>query len=124
MNRAVVVFPAFAASLVEFVEALTIALAVGVTRQWRSALIGVGAAVVALALLVGGFGAALVVLVPISALRVGDRPELFAAPIVVLLAVWVAMRAGVSADLAAISLTVLVVMVGAGSLVLATHRKV
>ena len=35
---------AFLASAVEMVEALTIVLAVGVTRGWRSALIGVGAA--------------------------------------------------------------------------------
>ena len=35
------------------VEALTIVLAVGVTRGWRSALIGVGAALLALAALVG-----------------------------------------------------------------------
>jgi uncharacterized membrane protein len=70
VNLAVAVLPAFAASLVEFVEALTIVLAVGVTRQWRSTLIGVGAAVMALAVIVGVFGTALVVLVPISALRV------------------------------------------------------
>jgi len=34
---------AFLASLVEFVEALTIVLAVGIERGWRPALIGVGA---------------------------------------------------------------------------------
>ena len=39
----------FLASAVEFVEALTIVLAMGVTRGWRSALAGVGAALVALA---------------------------------------------------------------------------
>jgi Ca2+/H+ antiporter, TMEM165/GDT1 family len=38
----------FTASFVEFVEALTIVLAMGVTRSWRSALIGVAAALVAL----------------------------------------------------------------------------
>jgi uncharacterized membrane protein len=51
------------------VEALTIVLAVGVTRQWRSTLIGVGAAGLTLAVIIGAFGAALIVLVPISALR-------------------------------------------------------
>jgi uncharacterized membrane protein len=38
-----VILAAFLASLVEFVEALTIVLAVGTTRGWRSALIGAGA---------------------------------------------------------------------------------
>jgi Ca2+/H+ antiporter, TMEM165/GDT1 family len=37
-----VILAAFLASLVEFVEALTIVLAVGTTRGWRSALIGAG----------------------------------------------------------------------------------
>ncbi len=50
---------AFLASLVEFVEALTIVLAVGTIRGWRSALLGAGAGVVALALLVALFGPAL-----------------------------------------------------------------
>ena len=35
----------FLACAVEAVEALTIVLAVGITRSWRSALTGVGAAV-------------------------------------------------------------------------------
>src|SRR6266545_3615506 len=39
----------FTASFVEFVEALTIVLAMGATRSWRSALSGVAAAVAALA---------------------------------------------------------------------------
>ena len=38
----------FAASLVEFVEAFTVVLAMGVTRGWRSALAGAAAAVLAL----------------------------------------------------------------------------
>ena len=38
----------FTASFVEFVEALTIVLAMGLTRGWRSALAGTGAAVLAL----------------------------------------------------------------------------
>lgn len=69
MHIVVAAAPAFLASVVEFVEALTIVLAVGVTRQWRSTLIGVGAAVLALAVLVGTFGTAIAVLVPIDLLR-------------------------------------------------------
>ena len=61
--------PAFVAALVEFVEALTIVLAVGVTRQWRSTLIGVAAAAATLTVLVGIFGTAIVMFVPIELLR-------------------------------------------------------
>jgi uncharacterized membrane protein len=50
---------AFLASLVECVEALTIVLAVGTTRGWRSALLGAGASTIFLALLVAIFGPAL-----------------------------------------------------------------
>jgi len=70
VNLAVAALPAFLASIVEFVEALTIVLAVGVTRQWRSALIGTLAAVLVLTLLVGVFGTAIVLFVPIAVLRV------------------------------------------------------
>jgi uncharacterized membrane protein len=59
---------AFLASAVEFVEALTIVLALGLVRGWRSVLAGTGSAVVALALLVGALGPALTS-VPIDALR-------------------------------------------------------
>jgi uncharacterized membrane protein len=59
----------FLACTVEAVEALTIVLAVGVTRSWSSALYGVGAAVLALAAIVGALGPALTSL-PINALRV------------------------------------------------------
>ena len=48
MSAAFLFAAAFLASAVEMVEALTIVLAVGVTRDWRSTLVGVGAAVVAL----------------------------------------------------------------------------
>jgi len=50
---------AFLASLVECVEALTIVLAVGTTRGWRSSLLGAGASAIFLALLVVIFGPAL-----------------------------------------------------------------
>lgn len=46
----------FMASMVEFVEALTIVLAVGVVRGWRSALLGAGAGGVLLAALVLALG--------------------------------------------------------------------
>jgi uncharacterized membrane protein len=59
----------FLACAVEAVEALTIVLAVGVTRSWRSALTGVGAATVALAVLTAALGPALTAL-PINVLRV------------------------------------------------------
>jgi uncharacterized membrane protein len=59
---------AFLASAVEFVEALTIVLASGITRGWRSSLAGLAAATVALAAIVGALGPALT-LVPIDALR-------------------------------------------------------
>jgi uncharacterized membrane protein len=59
----------FLACTVEAVEALTIVLAVGVTRSWSSALYGVGAAVLVLAAIVAALGPALTSL-PINALRV------------------------------------------------------
>jgi uncharacterized membrane protein len=58
----------FLACAVEAVEALTIVLAVGSTRRWSSALLGVGAAVVLLAVLIAALGPALTVL-PIGVLR-------------------------------------------------------
>jgi len=59
---------AFLASAVEFVEALTIVLAAGVSRGWRSALTGLGAATLVLAAIVAALGPALTQ-IPISALR-------------------------------------------------------
>jgi hypothetical protein len=53
---------AFLASAVEMVEALTIVLAVGVTRDWRSALTGVGVAAIALIAVVAALGPALTLL--------------------------------------------------------------
>ena len=62
------VLSAFLASAVEMVEALTIVLAAGLSRGWRSSLTGVGAATLALAVVVAALGPALT-LVPIDALR-------------------------------------------------------
>ncbi len=59
----------FLACAVEAVEALTIVLAVGYTRSWRSTFTGVGAAVVLLAAVTAALGPALTSL-PINALRV------------------------------------------------------
>ncbi len=59
----------FLACAVEAVEALTIVLAVGITRSWRWALTGVAAATAALAVIVAALGPALDA-VPIDALRV------------------------------------------------------
>jgi uncharacterized membrane protein len=59
----------FLASAVEGAEALTIVLAVGVTRGWRSTMIGVAAAGAVLAVVVAALGPALTV-IPIRGLRV------------------------------------------------------
>jgi Ca2+/H+ antiporter, TMEM165/GDT1 family len=66
----VTVLSSFIASAVEFVEALTVVLAVGVTRQWRSTLLGVGAAIAVLIVLVAVLGLTIATLVPIELLRV------------------------------------------------------
>jgi uncharacterized membrane protein len=60
---------AFLASAVEFVEAFTIVLVVGVTINWRSALAGAFAAAATLAVIIATLGVALVVYVPIGVLR-------------------------------------------------------
>jgi uncharacterized membrane protein len=59
---------AFLASAVEMVEALTIVLASGLARGWRSSLAGLAAATLALAAVVAALGPALTV-VPLSDLR-------------------------------------------------------
>src|SRR5579859_5925192 len=59
----------FLACVVEAVEALTIVLAVGMTRSWRSTFIGIGAAVVLLGGVTAALGPALTAL-PLNALRV------------------------------------------------------
>ena len=68
MTAAFLVASAFLASGVEFVEALTIVLAAGLTRGWRSTLTGLGAATLVLAAIVAALGPTLK-LVPIDALR-------------------------------------------------------
>ena len=69
MSHDVILFLAtFLASAVEAVEALTIVLAVGVVRGWRSTLFGVGAATLVLGAFVVGLGPALQQ-IPIDALR-------------------------------------------------------
>jgi uncharacterized membrane protein len=68
MHSALLVVAAFLACAVEMVEALTIVLAVAVTRGWRSAGWGVAAALGGLVLIVAGLGPALAHL-PIDALR-------------------------------------------------------
>jgi len=60
---------AFLASAVEFVEAFTIVLVVGLTINWRSSLAGAFAAAATLAIIVTTMGVALVQFVPIDILR-------------------------------------------------------
>jgi uncharacterized membrane protein len=68
MHSVLLVLAAFLACAVEMVEALTIVLAVGVTRGWRSAAWGVAAALGGLTLIVAALGPALSHL-PIDAMR-------------------------------------------------------
>src|SRR5258708_3298260 len=60
---------AFLASAVEFVDAFTIVLVVGVTINWRSSLLGAFAAAATLAVIVATLGVALVKWVPINDFR-------------------------------------------------------
>jgi uncharacterized membrane protein len=60
---------AFLGSAVESIEALTIVLAVGLTRGWRSPLYGTAVALVSLAVLVLVFGQLIVTRVPESTLK-------------------------------------------------------
>ncbi|HXN63080.1 MAG TPA: hypothetical protein VN886_21725 [Acidimicrobiales bacterium] len=69
-STVVLLLAVFGASLVEMVEALTIVVAAGVSRGWRSALLGAGAAVLVLGVLVVAVGVPLVRYIPIDALRV------------------------------------------------------
>jgi uncharacterized membrane protein len=69
LRNAIVVLATFLACAVEMVEALTIVLAVALTRGWRSARLGVAAALVTLTLVCAVLGPALTRL-PLGALRV------------------------------------------------------
>lgn len=64
------ILPSFLASLVEFVEALTLVLVVGVTINWKSSLAGAAAAALTLAVLVAAFGSTLVLFIPLEVLRI------------------------------------------------------
>ncbi len=68
MHEGLLVASTFLASSVEMVEALTIVLAVGLTRGWRSPLIGSGAALVVLAGVVAVLGPA-IGHIPLASLR-------------------------------------------------------
>jgi uncharacterized membrane protein len=65
----VLVITVFLASCVEVVEAITILLASGITRGWRSTFEGAAVALLLLAAIVGILGPALVNYVPINVLR-------------------------------------------------------
>jgi uncharacterized membrane protein len=69
-STVVLVLAVFAASLVEMVEALTIVVAAGVSRGWRSALEGAAVAALVLGVLVAAVGVPLIRYIPIDALRV------------------------------------------------------
>ena len=69
-STVVLILAVFGASTVEMVEALTIVVAAGATRGWRSALEGAAAAVAVLTVLVAAVGVPLIHYVPIDALRV------------------------------------------------------
>ncbi len=69
MHNALLAAAAFLACAVEMVEALTIVLAVALTRGWKPVRVGIAAALGALAVVVALLGPALTVL-PLDALRV------------------------------------------------------
>ena len=71
MNGWVLAGTTFLASALEFIEAATIVLAVGYTQGWRVALTGMAWALLALGAIVGIFGPALVIYVPLRWLQLG-----------------------------------------------------
>jgi uncharacterized membrane protein len=70
MHDVLLFISAFLACCVEMVEAITIILAVGVTKGWRTALTGVVAASIVLAVIVAVLGVSLVNYVPLGVLQV------------------------------------------------------
>ena len=68
MNALPLILTVFVACAVEAIEALTIVLAAGLTRQWKSTFQGMAAALVVLAAVTAAIGPALTLL-PLSALR-------------------------------------------------------
>jgi uncharacterized membrane protein len=69
LNALPLILTVFIACVVEAVEALTIVLATGITREWRSTFQGMAAALVALAVITAAVGPAINEL-PLTALRV------------------------------------------------------
>src|SRR5919199_4631524 len=61
LTLALAAVPSFVASIVEWVEAFTIVLAVGNTRGWRSPIWGTAAGLGTLAVIVGVFGTPLII---------------------------------------------------------------
>jgi uncharacterized membrane protein len=64
VTLAIAATPSFIASAVEFVEATTIVLAVGLTRGWRAPLVGTLLAALTLGVIVATLGVALVTVIP------------------------------------------------------------
>jgi uncharacterized membrane protein len=62
--------PAFLASLVEWVEALTIVLAIGASINWKSSLWGAASGFALLGVLIIVFGSAIILIIPINILRI------------------------------------------------------
>ncbi len=69
-STVVLILAVFGASTVEMVEALTIVVASGVTRGWRSAIEGAVTAAIVLAVIVLAVGVPLIHYVPLATLRV------------------------------------------------------
>jgi uncharacterized membrane protein len=69
-SAVILVLAVFGASCVEAVEALTLVVAAGTTRGWRSAFEGAAAALALLVVLVAAIGVPLIHYVPIDVLRV------------------------------------------------------
>ncbi len=70
MHDVLLVLAAFLATCVEMVETLTIILAVGITKGWKTALAGMASAIVVLTVVVAVLGKSLIDLVPLDVLLV------------------------------------------------------